>query len=196
MLKLRDIMTREVLTLSPETSLRDAIGALAGHHVSGAPVVVGARVVGVVSMSDLLDFQASTPPVPAERPDQSEWGEAVEEPPEWQHEDEPSGSYFTELWTDAGAEVDERMATPASPEWDLLGEHEVSEVMDRRLHLFGPDTPVEVAADAMGRAGIHRVLVMEGDALVGIVSTMDVTRAVAERRLTARQYVFDRRAGS
>ena len=49
MLRLRDIMTTELLTFSPETSVRDAMESLAAKHVSGAPVVAGTKVVGVVS---------------------------------------------------------------------------------------------------------------------------------------------------
>jgi CBS domain-containing protein len=192
MLKLRDIMTQGVFTLTPETSLRDAVELLAEHHISGAPVLAGNRVVGVVSMADILDFQASTEPVPTERDDQVEWGAFDDEAPEWVEEDVPPGSYFTELWTDAGADIDERFRTTDSPEWDLLGEHIVSEVMDRSLHRLHPDAPVTAAADEMGRAGIHRVLVMENDTLLGIVTTMDITRMVAEHRLESKRYVFDR----
>ena len=195
MLKLRDIMTREVLTLGAEDSLRDAVDALAGRHLGGAPVVSGNAVVGVVSMTNLLDFQASTPPVPREREDQLEWGDFEEEPREWETEDEPPGTFFTELWSDAGAETSERFAAVRTSEWDLLAEHTVSEVMDRELHALPPDAAVEVAADAMRRLGVHRVLVMEGGVLLGIVTTMDITRAVADHRLVIRQYVFDRQGG-
>lgn len=195
MLKVRDIMTRDVFTLSPETNLRDAAGLLAEHHISGAPVVAGGKVVGVVSMTDLLDFQASTEPTPTERPDQVEWGAFTDEAPGWEEENEPPATYFTELWADAGADVDERMSTIESPEWDLLGEHIVSEVMDRNLHRLSSDADVHVAASEMQRSGVHRVLVMDDDTLLGIVSTMDVTRAVAENKLDVRRYVFDRRGG-
>lgn len=195
MLKLRDIMTREVLTLSPETTLRDAVAALAAHHMSGAPVVTGARVVGVVSMTDLLDFEASTLPVPGERTEQAEFGAALEEAPEWEGENEPPGTFFTELWTDVGADVSERFATERSAEWDLLGEHTVSEVMNRRVHAMSPDASVDAAADEMRRAGIHRILVMDGTSLLGIVTTADITRAVADHELVVRRYVFDRRGG-
>ena len=195
MLRIRDIMTREELTLSPETTLRDAVDLLAEHHVSGAPVVTGRGVEGVVSMTDLLDFQASTPAVPSERSDQPYPIEEVDERRDIDAEDEPSGTFFTELWEDAGADVGERFETVRTPEWDLLGEHVVSEVMDRHLHAMPPDTPVSAAADEMRRAGVHRVLVMQGGELLGIVTTMDITRAVADHKLEVRRFVFDRHAG-
>ena len=40
-LRLRDIMTTDALTVTPETTVREAMELLARHHVSGAPVVSG-----------------------------------------------------------------------------------------------------------------------------------------------------------
>src|SRR5215510_13878698 len=54
MLRLRDIMTTDVLPVSPETSVRDAMELLARHHVSGAPVIANHQLVGVVTTTDLL----------------------------------------------------------------------------------------------------------------------------------------------
>jgi CBS domain-containing protein len=42
----------------------------------------------------------------------------------------------------------------------------------------------------MRDSGIHRVLVMQGDALVGIVTTSDISEAVAERRTENRALPF------
>src|SRR5512141_2247123 len=59
MLQIRDVMTREVFTVTADTSLREAADLLTQHHVSGAPVMAGHDVVGVVSATDLLVFIAS-----------------------------------------------------------------------------------------------------------------------------------------
>jgi chloride channel protein, CIC family len=59
MLKVRDIMTRHVVTLSPDLTLEQASGVFAQRHISGAPVIASGRVVGVVSQSDILEFAAS-----------------------------------------------------------------------------------------------------------------------------------------
>jgi CBS domain-containing protein len=72
MLRLHDIMTRDVLTLDPEATIRDALEWFSAHHVSGAPVVSGGRVVGVVSLTDLATFVADLPAVPTERESQVE----------------------------------------------------------------------------------------------------------------------------
>jgi predicted transcriptional regulator len=60
------------------------------------------------------------------------------------------------------------------------------------VYALTPDTLVSVTADHMRRAKIHRVLVMMGKRLVGLVSSSDITAAVADGKLTSRTYVFER----
>ena len=66
----------------------------------------------------------------------------------------------------------------------------VSELMTRELKSLAPNCTVEQAADFMRENQIHRVLVMDGSRLVGIVTTTDVAKAVAEHRLRTRTFVF------
>jgi len=42
----------------------------------------------------------------------------------------------------------------------------------------------------MRNANVHRLLVLEDDRLVGIVTTMDIANAAADNRLGVRSYVF------
>jgi CBS domain-containing protein len=56
MLQARDIMTTEVLTVSPETSISELSKILAIHQIGGLPVVdKGGRLVGVITQSDLVE---------------------------------------------------------------------------------------------------------------------------------------------
>lgn len=194
MLRLKDIMTRDVLTVSPELSVRDAMELLTSRHISGAPVVSRGKVVGVVSLTDLAEGAAAAPGVPTQRPEIAEWGE-FEAPLEWIEGDEPPAAFFAEMWEDAGADVAERMAEAMGPEWNMLEELTVGETMNRKVSALAPDTPVEEAADVMRRAAIHRVLVMENGELLGVVTTTDVTDAVADHLFTNRVYVFGTHAG-
>jgi CBS domain-containing protein len=191
MLRLKDIMTRKLVTLSPEHSLRDAMSLLSSNHISGAPVLSGDKVVGVISLTDLAEFAASAPGVPTERPELAEWGE-FGEPGELAEGEEPPAAFFAQLWDDAGADVAERIGSSESPEWNALEEHTVGEAMTRTLQALSPNAPVEFAARHMRGAGIHRVLVMERGALVGIVTTKDITDAVADRKFVTRRFVFAR----
>ncbi len=55
MLTARDIMTREVITISPEASVEDLAKLLEESRIGGMPVMdAGGRIVGVVTQSDLV----------------------------------------------------------------------------------------------------------------------------------------------
>ena len=64
MLKVRDLMTRDVLHVAPHATIRETAELLATEHVSGAPVVRLGKVVGMISARDLLDFIAALPADP------------------------------------------------------------------------------------------------------------------------------------
>lgn len=194
MLRLREIMSTDVVTVTPETTIREAMEVLARRHVSGAPVVSGEKLVGVVTANDLMAFSAAIPGVPTERETRDEWIELAQPSvaDEVEAEAEPSGAYFADLWEDAGADITERFADIGSPEWNALEEHDVSEVMTHTpLSTLSPDDEAETAADLMRRNAIHRVLVTEGDRLVGVVSSLDIARAAADHRFHTRTYVFN-----
>ena len=54
-MNVRELMTREVLTVPPDASLKDVGAILAEHGISGLPVCdAGGRVLGVVSEGDIL----------------------------------------------------------------------------------------------------------------------------------------------
>ena len=189
MLRLEDIMTRELVTLSPEHSLREAMSILTSRHISGAPVLANGTVVGVVSLTDLAEFAASAPGVPSVSPENAGWGEwdTRADIPEGE---EPPSAYFQQLWDDSGAEVGERMAETGGPEWNALAEHTVGEVMSRRIQSLSGASSVEAAAAFMRDHSIHRVLVVDEGTLSGVVTTKDISDAVADHKLVTRTYVF------
>lgn len=189
MLKLRDIMTRDVITVSPDLTLREAMELLATKHLSGAPVVSGGKVVGVISSTDLISFAASLPGVQTEGVEEGEW----ESEPESEEGTEPSGAYFTESWSDTSPGLNEmRFNDLAGGERNVLEEHTVAEAMTRRICSLPSSAEVPKAADYLRREGIHRLLVVDDEQLSGIVSAMDIAKAVAEHKLTTRTYLFDR----
>lgn len=147
MLKVKDLMTREVLTLAPNTTVREAAEILSTEHVSGAPVVRLGVVVGMVSSVDLLEFIAGLPADP----------EAV------------SGGM------DHG----------------ILDDHTVEEAMTRGpIKTIALDAPASTAAEMMMEEGIHRLPVLDNGNLVGIISTTDLVKAIADRKLSYRTFVF------
>lgn len=183
MLSVREVMTAEPITIAPEATLRDAVELLTANGVSGLPVVASGHVVGTLSARDIVSFECGTPGVPMERDDDDVWQEGTAVFSD--DNSVPPAAYFAELWEDAGADVTERFRCSDTPEWDFLREHTVQEAMSQDILAIEPAAPVQTAAEFMKRSGAHRVLVTDASRLVGIITTMDITRAVAEQRLGA-----------
>ena len=194
MLRLRDIMTTDLLTFAPEVPIRDAMEALAAKHVSGAPVVAGSKVVGVVSATDLIAF-ASELHDQTERTESADALEGAAPTNKWDEGDEPTSAFFVELWTEGDSDVSERVEHFDKPWWSVLGGHDVTEAMSRTIRSMSPDTPVEEAAEYMRDAAIHRVLVMDGERLLGLVSASDIANAVADHTVTTSDRLTGGRAG-
>jgi CBS domain-containing protein len=195
MLRLRDVMTTDIVTLDPELSVRDAMELLAREHVSGAPVLEGRRVVGVVSATDLLAFAAEV--TGRSSPGEQRPTESSEEEPASPDGDEPLASYFTSMWDDDGADAAVRVGSGRGPEWNLLEQHTVAEVMTAgRLVSLPPGAPLTEAAESMSRESIHRILVMDGEKLIGIVTATDINKMAAEGKVGKRVYTFPKRNSS
>ena len=65
-MQVSDVMTRQVITARPETSLRDLALLLSEHRISGLPVVDGSgAVLGIVSEADILAKERGGAPVHA-----------------------------------------------------------------------------------------------------------------------------------
>lgn len=62
MIKVRDIMTTDVLTVSPETEITQATDLLLSAHINGLPVVDNAgNLVGIICQSDIIAQQKKLP---------------------------------------------------------------------------------------------------------------------------------------
>ena len=64
-MKVEDVMTREVRTVTPGMPLKEVAEILAAHRISGLPVVEDGKVIGVVSEADILVKESAQEP---ERP--------------------------------------------------------------------------------------------------------------------------------
>ena len=53
-MRVQDLMTNDVRTISPDASLKDAARLLVEHGISGMPVCAGKWIVGVISEGDVL----------------------------------------------------------------------------------------------------------------------------------------------
>jgi len=63
-IKIKDIMSRSVITVDPEDTVVKAARMMLKHRISGLPVVVGPVLLGIITMGDLfkvlVDFSGAT----------------------------------------------------------------------------------------------------------------------------------------
>ena len=59
----------------------------------------------------------------------------------------------------------------------------VRDLMTPRPVTIGPEAPLKEAAQQLLYADVHRLFVVDGDRLVGVISTTDIVRAVASGQI-------------
>lgn len=150
-----DVMSPATALLETDDSLADALDTLREAGISGAPVTDGdGRVLGVLSVFDVLACLTNDLN-PAEQP----------------------GSFFLRgtLDWDAHSEAWARAAAADT----RAQQRQVGGWMDCEAVLVGPDA---LLPDVLGQfltRKIHRVLVVETERVVGVVSVHDLLRAIA-----------------
>ncbi len=181
-LRVHEIMTSDVVAFSPRLTLREAIVELADHALGGAPVVENDRVIGVISASDILEFVAGRVSLDApSETDAEDWSDADDEDDaEFGGDDEEDPSEFYLSATMDLADLQDELSGLGR---DLLDQHRIEEIMTKRLISIAPDAEVSEAASLMLYTSVHRLLVIENDRLHGVVSTSDIVRAVAQKKL-------------
>ena len=171
MLKLKNLMNSEVVSVSPDLTLRELLEVFTELEVSGAPVVTGSQVVGVISMTDVFDLQEENGGLSLRS--------GIDEP-------EAPGrkrSGSQDSWDDPSEEALGWARATQARDLDLLDQFTVADVMTREVRSQPSSTPVKKAAHHMLGLGISRILVIDNGELQGIVTTTDIVRAVAEGKL-------------
>jgi len=179
MLTVRDIMHEKVVTVSPETSVRELARLLADEEISGTPVVDGnGALLGVVSSTDVVRLAAddasvrlSALPLRSTQPTLRD-PDNPEEP-----EADPFGFFLPE---DSPFGNEEFLNQFAESELDSVP---VADIMTPVTFSVEPTATLRELAQFLVRGRIHRAVVVEGDRLRGIVTSGDVLQAVAEGRL-------------
>ena len=73
----RDVMTREVVSVAPDTPLAEIATLLETHGIKRVPVLRGGRLVGIVSRANLIQALATTPDSTCRTPRRSSGDEAI-----------------------------------------------------------------------------------------------------------------------
>jgi CBS domain-containing protein len=145
----RDVMSSEVVTVTPETPLSEFARICTEDRISGAPVVtVDGRLVGIVSRTDLVEHLL-------------EAGHAG------RAHDDLRGLYL--LGEEA---LETRRGMAAESEVEGLGT--VDDFMQTDVLVVPPDRPLPEIARGMAENRVHRVVVVEENRVVGIITSLDL----------------------
>jgi CBS domain-containing protein len=149
-------MQADVQTVAPETTVVDLERLLLRGRVGGLPVLDrDDRLVGIISRSDVVR-QLSI---------EQSLGEAMSEA----YRDQTDEGWTDSSLKEIGATIGQRMQRLR-----------VCDVMIRDVVTVAPDDSLQDAARCLVERHIHRLPVVEGDRLVGILSSLDLARLIAD----------------
>lgn len=158
-LKVRDLMTTEVLTLSPDDTIKKAATRLALDNVSGAPIVDNRNhLLGFVSENDILNVIMRY---------------------QRRLDKEDLGGNLLDHSMDSLDDSDDHLAQVA----EEISNIEMSTLMVRSVMTTSPDAPVMEVLRTMLTLGINRIPVLEKGVLVGIISRGDIIFALYKKKV-------------
>ncbi len=153
--KVKDYMTRKVITFKPSDKIIDAAKVFVKTRISGAPVIDHGMVAGIVSVSDLtktidVHFDHKNIVHPS-----------------------PEGLVISLLKT----AVDYKKHRKKMKE---IGAETVGQIMTRKVVSIDPEESIYDAAKKMRKCRINRLPVISKGKLVGIVAREDLIRALVD----------------
>ncbi len=150
-MKAADIMIEDVVTVSMDMDLRGVALLFAESKITGAPVVDSdGNLVGVISETDLVRYQAQN----------TQGGDDF--------------AFFREFESEDLEAMEEGYHIEELP--DVL----VGDIMSTHLITAEEDVSLPELAKLMSKKRVHRLVIVQERRLSGIVTTMDILKAVAQ----------------
>lgn len=152
-MKVKEIMRKKVVTVSPEDSIVKVLRILSKKRISGVPVVKGKRVVGIITEGDIIaKLDIHTPKIHfATSPD------------------------F--ILIVAGLKS-RRSMEEIKEDMQVMKKFKVKDFMTKEVFTVGPEDPITEVARIMCEKGVKRVPVVKNGKLVGIVSRQDIIKGL------------------
>lgn len=153
-MKVKEIMTKDLITITPDANIPEIVKKMSKNEISGLPVVEGNKIVGMVTESDIMellefhDFGNYMLPIPFD---------------------------VIEAIMEMRSEIDE-----IKQDFDNLKSAKAKDVMTKKLITTNPEDHVTKVSQDMMENNINRIPVIENDKLVGIVARSDVLKALSK----------------
>ncbi len=147
----RDIMTKALVFAEPQQDLAEVETLLLEHRISGVPVVDHGRLVGVLSRGDIARVQVLMNSLDGQVTDQLRWSDQADG---FQHSQGTEFQGFRKML--------ERLT--------------VKDAMRDQVITCAPDAAIAEVAETMVRQHLHRIIVVERDHAVGIISSLDLVK--------------------
>ncbi|MBK6940215.1 MAG: CBS domain-containing protein [Planctomycetes bacterium] len=150
----RDLMVDEVITVDADAPIEEAVRILDEDQVSGLPVIDAAgKLVGMITSHDLARIDHERDGGIEARPTEPTLADVLDEA-----DDDDDPVRLTEGFADA---IVREFMTPA-------------------VISVSPSTTLKQICGVLARENIHRVVVTEHGKLLGIVTTTDIVRRLAD----------------
>jgi len=154
MKKVKDFMNKKVISVSPETTIFDAAKILSKSKIAGAPVVEKNKIVGVISISDIVKFidikLGKLPKI-----------------------DSPGLSNLIFALIKM-----EKLRQDFKKEMNRITCHRVKEVMTKEVISISPIMSLIEVVELMEKHDVNRLPVVSRGKLIGIVARADVIKAL------------------
>jgi CBS domain-containing protein len=150
----RDVMSPDPIVVGDDLTAAEVVERLREYEISGAPVKdASGRLVGVISLADLARSASEDADLARDR---------------------SSPDFYLRGW-------EERFNPEDLEQLHVEGEgRRVRDLMTPALYTVDEDASVAEVASLMVTTHLHRVLVTRGEAVVGIISTLDLLKLLVE----------------
>jgi CBS domain-containing protein len=153
-----DVMQRNLVTVHASDPIEEVERVLAEAKIGGVPVLDdNEEVIGILSMSDLVNRYAEDDGLPEE----ADYRDLDPDDDEDEDPDEESTEILAFRRPDNASVC-------------------AGDVMTADISFVSPSASLREAAGVMVRQHIHRLLVVERGRAIGILSTLDILRAIAD----------------
>jgi CBS domain-containing protein len=166
-LSARDVMEREIVTVDPDETLADLERLLLQHRIGGVPVVEEGTLLGIVSRSDLVRVLSTEQSLADTQLDFYR-----------QYEEHPTAP--SEL---VAREMEEDREDAARIVAHRMAGLRVRDAMIDAVVRVEADAPLRDVARTLVEQRIHRLVVTENQRPVGIITTLDLVRLIADERV-------------